>query len=83
MPASGTLLSSGLGSVLWLRGLQLLPIGSVSLLSLASPLVASGVGWVALGERFNATQFIGAALIVTSMLVGQRSAPRPSKETHA
>ncbi len=51
----------------WFRGIQRLPIGTVSLLALLSPLVATAAGWLALGQRLSALQLVGAALVAVAV----------------
>ena len=51
----------------WFNGIQRLPVATVSLLALLSPLVATTVGWMMLGEDLSAAQLAGAVLIVTAV----------------
>jgi probable blue pigment (indigoidine) exporter len=62
---------------LWFRGVEGLPVQRVSLLGLLSPLVATGVGWVLLGQAMTAGQLAGAALVLGALVIGQR-ADRPA-----
>ncbi|TLW90417.1 EamA family transporter [Saccharomonospora piscinae] len=74
---AGTLLAY----VVWFRGLDLLPVAAVSFLPLLSPVVATVLGWVALGETFTGTQLLGAALALVAVMAAQfpRRVPRSSR----
>jgi probable blue pigment (indigoidine) exporter len=64
---------------LWFRGIERLPVTSVSLLSLVSPVVATVAGWLALGQHLTTTQFAGMALVLAAITTGQRAGrPRPA-----
>ncbi|MFC5290690.1 EamA family transporter [Actinokineospora guangxiensis] len=75
---------TALAYVLWFAGLRALPATQVSLLGLASPVTAALVGWVALGESLTPGQLAGAALVLASVVIGQRkpSTPDGSREVH-
>lgn len=64
--------------VLWFRGLARLDARVVSALSLLSPVCATLLGWVVLGQRLGATQLLGLGLTLFGMWLSQR---RPAKET--
>lgn len=61
---------------LWFRGLDRLPVARVSLLGLVSPIVATLAGWVVLHQTMSRTQVVGALLVATALVTGQRSATR-------
>lgn len=68
--------------VLWFRGLAALPVTSVAVLVLISPLVAAVLGAVLLGETFGPVRFAGFALALAAIVAGQlpasaRHSPRP------
>jgi len=65
--------------MLWFRGLERLPATAVSFLSLTSPLVATILGWVALGESLAVPQIIGALIVVGAVALIQASPPRPAQ----
>jgi probable blue pigment (indigoidine) exporter len=65
---------------LWFRGVERLPVARVTLLGLASPLVATAAGWLVLGQRLTAAQLIGAAVVLAA--VGQ-AAVTPARATSA
>jgi probable blue pigment (indigoidine) exporter len=56
---------------LWFRGIERLPIARVSLLGLLSPVVATGVGWLALHQGLTPLQLIGIAFVLGAVVVGQ------------
>lgn len=57
--------------VLWFRGIGTLPVTSVALLVLLSPLVAAVLGAVVRGETFGAVKLAGFALALTAIVGGQ------------
>jgi probable blue pigment (indigoidine) exporter len=57
--------------VLWFRGIGALPVTSVALLGLLSPLVAATLGAIVLGETFGAVQLAGFALALAAIVGGQ------------
>ncbi|AEG43797.1 protein of unknown function DUF6 transmembrane [Isoptericola variabilis 225] len=56
---------------LWFRGIGRLPVGSVAVLGLLSPLVAAALGAVLLGEALGPVQLVGFALALASIVAGQ------------
>lgn len=60
--------------VLWFRGLATLPVTSTALLGLLSPLVAAGLGALALGQLLVPIQVAGFALALTALVAGQTPA---------
>jgi probable blue pigment (indigoidine) exporter len=73
--AGGLLWLAGVGTVLayacWFRGLAHLPAGTVSLIGLLNPVVATSLGIVVSGEPFGAATVLGMTLIVSGVLLGQ------------
>lgn len=59
---------------LWFRGVERLPVARVSLLGLLSPVVATAAGWLVLDQTLTGSQLAGAALVLTALWIGQRSA---------
>lgn len=55
---------------LWFRGLERLPVAAVSFLGLLSPVVATVVGWAALGQGLTAGQVAGMVLALAGLAVG-------------
>lgn len=60
---------------LWFRGIGALPVTSVAVLGLLSPLVAAGLGAVVLGQTLGPVQLVGFALALASIVGGQLPAP--------
>jgi probable blue pigment (indigoidine) exporter len=56
---------------LWFRGIERLPATSVSLLSLSSPVVATLVGFLVLGQSLTGWQLLGFAVALGALLTGQ------------
>lgn len=65
--------------VLWFRGLTTLPVGSVAVLVLLSPLVAAVLGAAVLGQTFGPVQLVGFGLALAAIVAGQLPAPAPSR----
>ncbi len=61
---------------LWFRGIGELPVVAVSFLALLSPIVATGLGWLVLGQSLTAVQALGFALALLSILAAQLTPPR-------
>jgi probable blue pigment (indigoidine) exporter len=76
---------TGLAYVLWFRGIDRLPVSALTFLGLLSPLVATSLGWLVLGQRLSPMQLAGMSLIVTAVVLPQfglrppppTTAPRP------
>jgi len=64
-----TLIGAALAYTLWFRGIQALPVGSITFLSLLSPVVAVLGGWVVLDQALSVGQVVGIAIVVTAVLV--------------
>ncbi|MFD5557183.1 EamA family transporter [Streptomyces sp. NPDC127068] len=61
--------------VLWFRGVTTLPVTSVAVLVLLSPLVAAVLGAVVLGQTFGPVQLLGFGLALAAIVAGQLPAP--------
>ncbi|WP_223777418.1 EamA family transporter [Streptomyces sp. 135] len=61
--------------VLWFRGITALPVASVAVLVLLSPLVAAVLGAVVLGQTLGPVQLLGFALSLAAIVAGQLPAP--------
>ncbi|MFD8498282.1 EamA family transporter [Amycolatopsis sp. NPDC059657] len=66
---------------LWFRGIRGLSATSVTFLSLLSPLVATTVGWLVLGQNLTAAQLLGAVIVLGALVAAQ--IPLKKKENHA
>ncbi|MBB5960349.1 putative blue pigment (indigoidine) exporter [Saccharothrix tamanrassetensis] len=56
---------------LWFRGIGLLPATEVTFLGLLSPVVATAVGWLALGQDLTVAQAFGAVVVLAALVVAQ------------
>ena len=56
----------------WFRGIQRLPTMVVSFLGFLSPLVATVLGFVFLGESLSGWQLVGAVLVLGAVFLVQR-----------
>lgn len=64
-----------LAYVLWFRAVTTLPVTSVSMLGLLSPMSAALLGVVVLGQTLDPVQLTGFALALAAIVAGQRPAP--------
>jgi len=69
-----SLVGTALAYTIWFRGLERLNAARVSLLGLLSPLVATVVGWAALGQALTGVQVLGMVLAFGAVLAGALSA---------
>jgi probable blue pigment (indigoidine) exporter len=67
-----------LAYALWFRGIGRLPVTSVAMLGLLSPIVAAALGAVVLGETFAPLQIAGFVLALVAILGSQLPEPRPA-----
>jgi len=67
------LVGTVLAYVVWFRGMRRLPAGAVGLVGLLNPVAGMVIGVVLAGEVFGLSQALGAALIVTGIVLGQPS----------
>jgi len=73
------LVGTALAFALWFRGVAALPASSVAFLGLLSPIVATAIGWAALGQSLTSLQVAGAALVAASIVAGQRASQQRSR----
>ncbi|MGA5820103.1 EamA family transporter [Kitasatospora sp. NPDC094028] len=71
-----SLIGAAIAYALWFRGLRALPPTSVSFLSLLSPVVATTLGWLALGQDLSPLQALGALIVLGSLIAAQIQRPR-------
>ncbi|MFC4079425.1 EamA family transporter [Amycolatopsis samaneae] len=64
-----------LSYLLWFRGITTLPVTSVAVLGLLSPMVAALLGVLVLGQSLGPVQLLGFALALAAVVAAQR-APR-------
>nr|WP_311203344.1 EamA family transporter [Streptomyces gossypii] len=78
-----TLVGAALAYALWFRGIRALPSTSVTFLGLLSPVVATTLGWLVLGQQLTATQALGGLLVLAALIVAQtrRAVPQPQPDS--
>jgi probable blue pigment (indigoidine) exporter len=64
-----SLVGAALAYTLWFRGISALPVGSITFLSLLSPVVAVLAGWAVLGQALSPGQLVGAGVVIGAVLV--------------
>ncbi|MEU1308899.1 EamA family transporter [Streptomyces cinnamoneus] len=64
-------IGSALAYALWFRGLRALPATDVTFLGLLSPVVATTVGWLALGQSLSAAQMAGGLVVLGALVAAQ------------
>ncbi|MBH5334704.1 EamA family transporter [Streptomyces pactum] len=67
--------------VLWFRGIGSLPVNSVAVLVLLSPLVAAGLGAAVLGQTLGPVQLLGFGLSLAAIGAGQLPPPTRSSRS--
>lgn len=67
------LIGTALAYALWFKGLQTLPPSATASLGLLSPLSATLLGWLAMGQTYSPGQSLGAALVLGAVWLGQKS----------
>ncbi|ASO20491.1 putative blue pigment (indigoidine) exporter [Actinoalloteichus hoggarensis] len=65
--------------ILWFRGITTLPVTSVAVLTLLSPMIAALLGAVLLGQLLGPVQLLGFAVALAAIVAGQIT-PRTVKE---
>ncbi|MCG6497908.1 EamA family transporter [Kitasatospora sp. A2-31] len=66
---------------LWFRGLRALPPTSVTFLGLLSPVVATALGWLVLGQDLAPVQALGAVIVLGSLAAAQIRRPAAAPAT--
>ncbi len=64
-----TVVGSALAYVLWFRGIRALTPTSVTFLGLLSPVVATALGWLVLGQTLTPAQALGGLVVLASVVV--------------
>ena len=72
------IVGAALAYALWFRGIRALSPTNVTFLALLSPVVATALGWIALGQQLTPLQALGVLIILGSVTVAQL---RPSPAT--
>ncbi|MFD3513474.1 EamA family transporter [Streptomyces sp. NPDC058657] len=66
-----TLIGAAVAYLLWFRGIKALSPTEVTFLGLLSPLVATLLGWLVLGQQLTALQLVGALLALAAVVFAQ------------
>ena len=64
-------IGSALAYALWFRGIRALSPTSVTFLGLLSPVVATVIGWVVLGQDLSLLQQLGAVIVLLAIVIAQ------------
>jgi probable blue pigment (indigoidine) exporter len=70
-----SLIGALIAYTIWFRGIERLPAVIVSLLGFASPLMATALGYLVLGQKLTAVQFAGAAAVIAAVLLARKTDP--------
>lgn len=70
------LIGAAFAYALWFRGIHALSPTSVTFLGLLSPVVATALGWLALGQDLSLVQAFGAVIVLGSLVAAQTQRPR-------
>jgi len=66
------IVGAALSYALWFRGVERLHPGALSTLGLLSPVSATVLGWLALGQSLGPVQIVGAVVVLTAVTLGQK-----------
>ncbi|WP_354687553.1 EamA family transporter [Cupriavidus necator] len=69
-----SIVGAGFSYALWFRGVGRMPSSAVAALGLLSPVSATVLGFLVLGQALTAVQAAGALLVLGSVWLGQRAA---------
>ncbi|GAA2797902.1 MULTISPECIES: EamA family transporter [Kitasatospora] len=75
------LIGAAIAYGLWFRGLRALPPTSVTFLGLLSPVVATALGWLVLGQDLAPVQALGAVIVLGSLAAAQIRRPAAAPTT--
>ncbi|KDN23975.1 EamA family transporter [Amycolatopsis rifamycinica] len=70
-----SLIGAAFAYALWFRGIRALTATHVTFLGLLSPVVATLLGWLVLGQRLTAWQLLGAAVVLAAVVAAQWRPP--------
>jgi probable blue pigment (indigoidine) exporter len=65
------LVNTGFSYAFWFRGIVKLPASAVTFLALFTPMVATIIGWLVLGQKLTGIQIGGMLVIFTSVVIAQ------------
>lgn len=66
-----TIIGSAIAYALWFRGIRALSPTKVTFLGLLSPVVATALGWLVLGQGLTAVQALGAVVVLGALVTAQ------------
>ncbi|ONI79234.1 EamA family transporter [Actinosynnema sp. ALI-1.44] len=78
-----SIIGAAVAYALWFHGIRALTAVNVTFLSLLSPVVATLVGWLALGQNLSTAQLVGAAIVLASLITAQTTAKIEKGKTDA
>ncbi|WP_243639033.1 EamA family transporter [Streptacidiphilus pinicola] len=73
-----SMVGAALAYALWFRGIRALPATSVTFLGLLSPVVATALGWLVLGQSLSPVQLLGGFVVLGALVAAQLRRPRPA-----
>ncbi|MEV4440907.1 EamA family transporter [Streptomyces sp. NPDC049577] len=65
------IIGAAVSYALWFRGIRALPATDVTFLGLLSPLVATVLGWLVLGQDLTPMQALGGVVVLASLVMAQ------------
>lgn len=72
------IIGSAIAYAHWFRGIRALSPTDVTFLGLLSPVVATTLGWIALGQGLTPAQILGAVIVLAALVTAQiKKAPAP------
>ena len=72
-----SLVGTAVAYALWFRGIGALPVTDVTILGLLSPLVATLLGWMVLGQTLTAGQVLGSLIVLAALGITQTTKRGP------
>ena len=76
-----SVIGASLAYVIWFHGIRALSHTKVTFLVLLSPVVATTLGWIVLGQRLSVLQIFGALLVLGSVIAAQARVGEPPLRT--
>lgn len=75
------IIGSAIAYALWFRGIQALSPTDVTFLGLLSPVVATTLGWIALGQGLTSAQILGGVIVLAALVTAQLKKAPPAPIT--
>ncbi|MFI9202248.1 EamA family transporter [Streptomyces sp. NPDC053048] len=76
-------IGTALAYALWFRGIRALTPTKVAFLGLLSPLVATALGLLVLGQELTTPQVVGGLVVIASLIAAQTASPRAARPAPA